>query len=174
MHIFITGEVGVGKTTLLKYLLEQLPKEKIYGFYTQKLSKEEQLGGKGEVYLSAAPYKEQIRLEHCVAEILGNRQFNLYLEEFENYGVSLLEAIPDGSYVLMDELGFLESKAPRFCSKVLELLDREIKILGVIKPKKTEFLDTVRAHERVAIYSMTEENRTVLRGMLRQILERES
>lgn len=171
MHLFITGEVGVGKTTLISKLLEGIPKDKIYGFYTQKISPDGKFGKTGEVYMFKAPYEETPKPIHCIAEILGNRQFNIHIDEFETYGVKLLENIPDGSYVLMDEIGFLESNAPRFCHKVMEILDRKVYVLGVIKPKHTEFLDDVRRHKDVQLYNITEDNRDKLTRKLRQILK---
>ena len=173
MHLLITGEVGVGKTTLIKKLLEKIPEDKLYGFYTQKISPDGKWGKTGDIYIFPAPYEEDPKKTHCVAEILGNHQFNLHMEAFEKYGVSLLENIPDGSYVLMDELGFLESKASKFCQKVIELLDRKVCVIGVIKPTHTEFLDKIRSHEKVALYHITEDNRDQLAEDLLQILEKE-
>lgn len=170
MHLFVTGEVGVGKTTLINHLLHQVPKEKIYGFCTQKHSPDGKLGEAGKVYIFPAKQNGKVHsLEneaaetmHCVAEILGKGQFNLHREVFEEYGVSLLENIPDGSLVVMDELGFLESRAPKFCEKVKALLNREVTVIGVIKAKHTPFLDEVRNHSAVEVYTLTEENRDAL------------
>lgn len=171
MHLFIMGEVGVGKTTLLNKLLKKVPQDKIYGFYTEKISPDGKFGKTGNVYIFPAPYEERPKQTHCVAEILGDHQFNLHIEAFEEYGVSLLENIPDGSFVLMDELGFLESKASKFCQKVMETLDRKVCVVGAIKPKHTTFLDKVRDHEKVTLYTITEENRDELIIDLQQILE---
>lgn len=171
MHLLITGEVGVGKTTLISNLLEDVPKDRIYGFYTQKISPDGKFGKAGEIYMFPAPYGLEPKLEHCVAKILGHRQFDLHIEEFETYGVSLLSNIPEGSFVLMDELGFLESNAPKFCNKVMEVLDCKVCVIGVVKPKHTAFLDRVRQHKNVRLFEITVENREEQTRQIRQILK---
>jgi len=64
-----------------------------------------------------------------------------------------------GSIVVMDELGFLESQSKAFCEKVLEVLGQEVTVLGVIKPKNLPFLNQVREHPKVLLYTLTEDNR---------------
>ncbi len=164
MHIFITGERGVGKTTLIHRLVQKLPKEKCYGFYTEKVSPEGKWGEVGEIEMFSARRPEGER--YCLAKLYGKGKQEIYSEVFENYGVSLLENIPKGSFVIMDELGFLESRSPRFCQKVLEVLDQEVKVLGVIKPKAIPFLETIRKHPNVKVYTLTEENRETLTNEL--------
>ncbi len=60
----------------------------------------------------------------------------------------------------MDELGFLESEAFAFQKKSLEILDGDTPVIGVIKPRSSDFLDLVRKHPRVEILEVTPENRT--------------
>lgn len=36
MHLFVTGEIGVGKSTLLRRFLTQIRKE-VFGFRTEKI-----------------------------------------------------------------------------------------------------------------------------------------
>lgn len=62
----------------------------------------------------------------------------------------------------MDELGFLESNAPKFCHKVLEVLDGPYTVLGAVKPRNTAFLERVRCHKKVMLYQITENNRNTL------------
>lgn len=173
MHLFISGDVGVGKTTLIHQLLKQIPDEKIHGFYTQKESPEGKFGDSGGIYMFSAKKQLQQPVKRCVAEILGSGKFDLHLEVFEEYGVSLLEDIPDGSIVVMDELGFLESQAATFCDKVLEILGRDVIVLGVIKPKHTDFLEKVRNHPLVQLHTITEENRVELTKRLEEQLVQE-
>lgn len=156
MHVFITGERGVGKTTLIHKLVQKLPKEKCYGFYTEKVSPDGKWGEVGEIEMFSA--RETNGERHCLAKLYGKGKHDIYSEVFENYGVSLLEDIPNGSFVIMDELGFLESQSPQFCQKVLEVLDQDVKVFGVIKPKSLPFLDAIRNHPNVKVYTLTEEN----------------
>ena len=74
------------------------------------------------------------------------------------WGVALLEQAGP-PLILMDELGFMENEAHVFQQKVLEILDGNIPVLGVIKPQSFPFLDKVRNHPKVKVLDITTENR---------------
>jgi nucleoside-triphosphatase len=61
--------------------------------------------------------------------------------------------------IVMDEIGFLESASVSFQQSVMRHISGNVPILGVIKPMRTEFLDTIRAHPNVEIREVTAENR---------------
>lgn len=166
MHLFVTGETGIGKSNLIHQLVNQVPVEKIYGFYTKKISVRIGKENIEKVYMYAARQTNALDQGCCIATILGPGKFDLNLDAFEKYGVDLLDDIPDRSVVVMDELGFLESQAATFCQRVLQLLGRQVLIIGVIKAKQTEFLARVRCHVSVEMYSLTKENREALTQLL--------
>ena len=62
----------------------------------------------------------------------------------------------------MDELGFIESDAPEFCSAVLRILGGPYYAIAAVKTMKTDFLDIVRAHRNAIVYSITIDNRNSL------------
>ena len=77
------------------------------------------------------------------------------------YGVKLLEdcfkAYSD--LIVMDELGFFESNAALFQNKVLEILDSDTPVLGVLKQKDIPFLNNIRNRNDVTIFVVTHGNR---------------
>jgi nucleoside-triphosphatase len=84
---------------------------------------------------------------------------------FDVLGVRILAdraAARRAGRIVMDELGFLETGAPRFQAAVMDCLDGDVPILGVIKPDRTPFLDRVRAHKAVHLIEVTLENRAAL------------
>ena len=83
------------------------------------------------------------------------------LEVFEELGVKLLnEAKPDG-VIVMDEIGFMEIRAERFCDAVLRALEGDIPVLATVKDTElgSEFLDKVRKHPKAEVYMLTPDNR---------------
>jgi ubiquinone/menaquinone biosynthesis C-methylase UbiE/nucleoside-triphosphatase THEP1 len=80
---------------------------------------------------------------------------------FDVYGVKLLEdcfkAYSD--LIVMDELGFFESNAALFQNKVLEILDSDTPVLGVLKQKDIPFLNNIRNRNDVTIFVVTHGNR---------------
>lgn len=77
---------------------------------------------------------------------------------FDSLGTELLQNIPHHSTVLMDELGFMELKAPHFCQKVRKILDQPCQVIGVIKEKSNPFLDDIRQHPLVRTVELRRDN----------------
>ena len=70
----------------------------------------------------------------------------------------------------MDELGFLERGALAFQCAVLDALDEDTPVLGVVRQGASGWLDALRRHERVEEITVTEENRDTLPGEIRKRL----
>lgn len=165
MHRLIVGEPGVGKSTLIRRLLEQIDRL-VYGFYTQKEAPD--AAGKAHVYIHAPNRPRQCtdgnRVGTCAA---GGA--NGFPEAF-NRAAGLLRNIPQGSVVVMDELGVMESGAVGFCRAVMAVLDGASPVIAAVKPKQTSFLQEVRSHPKARIYPINETNRDELfRTILREI-----
>ena len=168
--IFVTGAVGVGKSTLLRRVIDTCaPTRNIYGFHTEKVSSEGRSGATGKVFIYPASGLSIQDRDHCVSDILALNSFNMHTEVFDTLGVALLSDIPCGEVVLMDELGFLESTAPKFCEKVMETINGDCLVLGAIKPVAIPFLDAVRANPYVTLFELTEQNRDCVAEEIIQI-----
>ena len=120
MNIIVCGCSGSGKTTAIKRILTGA-EEPIYGFWTEKLAEDPQTGsapvyihGCGE-QLSFAPDHQIGSCKNCCAE--------KHPEVFDDVGVALLRGIPEGSLVLLDEIGVMEEAAKKFTARLFELLD---------------------------------------------------
>lgn len=171
MKIIITGQIGIGKTNFLNALVAQLnlDDDKIYGFITEKHLYNEQIVDVGSVNIFP-PYHQHILSDNNrVAELIGNNKWVCYQEVFETIGVNLLSNIPKGSLVVMDEIGFLESKAPNFSQKIREIIDGDYNIIAVIKPQSTPLLDYIRNKKDILLYNITPENRSLLRSQINDI-----
>lgn len=157
MHLFLTGEIQVGKSTLLSALLRSLGLPAC-GFCTCWRRTE------AEDTLHLLPWgmdadcgadNQVARRRNGRAEILPGR--------FDALGPELLTPRPGCAVMVMDELGFLERNDLRFQEAVLCALDGPLPVLGVIKPRQEPFLDRVRAHAGVQLVTVTPENRDDLR-----------
>lgn len=154
-HIFLTGKVQVGKSTIIRRLLssEVCAGKTLGGFRTVNLGR--------YVYIMGA---DQTISQCSEKNICGYRYMDRcnvdsYPEVFDGLGCSLLENTDRADIIVMDELGFLESKARLFQRRILEILDGDTPVIGVIKPKRSEFLDRVREHPQVTVLEITPENR---------------
>lgn len=164
MNLFLTGPVQVGKTTLLNLIIQTL-NVKIYGFYTKPYSNNSSvIGYKMFDYTSTIePFTIGIKDTPTTCQPV--------IENFETNGVSLLNtALESDDMIILDELGILESKAYEFQEKILECLDSNNLVLGVIKKKHNTFLSQIRNRKDVIIIEVTPENRDSLLGEIMNLL----
>lgn len=160
MHTLIVGERGVGKSTLIRRVLEACGRP-VYGFETKKEdSLADELRG-SPVYLYEA-WRQRRRTEENLVGYCKNHRFDASAQAFDNFSPKLREPMEKGGIVLLDELGFMESRAEKFCAAVLDLLDGQVPVIAAVKTKDTPFLQAVRSHPRAKCFYITEENRDEL------------
>lgn len=156
MKVALTGEIQVGKSTIIRKLAVAYANQ-IGGFLTMSRQRDD---GYLDVFIvpaadPEAPCSEKNRIgirllqgRYCAAP-----------QAFETAGCQILDAAADKALVIMDELGMMENQAAAFQAKVLEILNGEQDVLIVVKPRHTEFLDSVRAVPGLVIMEVTKQNR---------------
>lgn len=159
MNMLFCGEIGVGKSTLIQKLLDTL-NEPVYGFYTVKAPFAND--GQSRVYLhKAGVFPRLFTDENCIGICADDKRIPRPWV-FDSLGNAILENIPAGSVVVMDELGVLESRSPVFCQRVISVLDGPYRVLGAVKTADTPFLNSVRSHRNCRTHHITPQNRDVL------------
>ncbi|MHC1748385.1 MAG: nucleoside-triphosphatase [Cellulosilyticaceae bacterium] len=152
-HIFVTGERGVGKSTLIQTVLNYLNLNPS-GFFTVK--------GKDDngVYLYEAQNQNPIfNAKNRIGMRQPERGFEAFPKVFDTLGVDILNKSQQGDIIVMDELGVMENNAALFCQTVLNLLEDEKPILGVIKLSDTAFLESIKNHPNTTVFVVTASNR---------------
>jgi nucleoside-triphosphatase len=166
MHIFLTGEKKVGKTTLIKEFLSRTGAT-ADGFVTYW----EPLGDRERrLYLARHGADPESDERYLVAPDDGDglKFTENTIATFDIHGSNILAASGKREYIIMDELGFLETKSPVFRQAVMRCISGGVPILGVLKSSRTEFLDAIRAHPKVIVREVTAKNRD---GILQWLLE---
>lgn len=161
MILLIQGEMGVGKTTLIRRLLgDRLPEAR--GFWTRKEAE-----GEGfSIYIHPLGQPPRYGEENRVGQRLPGQPRRAFPEAFQRAAV-WLEAIPPGGVAVLDELGVLEEEAPRFQQAAVELLRRSSVALAAVKPADTPFLNRVRSLPGARLCHITPDNREELYLRLR-------
>lgn len=168
-HIFITGERGVGKSTLVRRLIEHtdLP---LYGFMTKMDPPDAE--GYHEIYMypAALPIANRVRGKENLIGRCDRVHHHIHPEVFAALGVELIKAAKPDGILIMDELGFMEAGVPAFREAVFEALRGDIPVLAVVKARyDVSFLNTVRTAEKGTLYTVTAENREKLFEELKNI-----
>lgn len=156
-HIFLTGEKQVGKSTLLRKLIDRRALE-CTGFETRAFYLEGERRGftlHGRVQMP--PYENDC----VVCARVGERKSVPVLPVFEENGVRMLTLSLNAPapFLLMDELGRLERQAPAFCAQVLACLDSGKRVLGVLQRCDAPLVQAIAAREDVTLIDITPENR---------------
>lgn len=161
-HILICGDVGVGKSTLIRKLILSAGKP-VYGFATKRLTHEKD--GFFPIYIHPADRPEEERTyspDNYIGRCDG-KIHDVKYDVFNKEGVRLIEGAKDDGLLIMDELGFMEAKAEKFVDAVFKALDGDVQIIAAVKSRRdVPFLEEVRNHPKSEVFRITKENRDQL------------
>lgn len=165
-NILLTGRPGMGKTTVIRRIVEQLQGWKVCGFYTQELRQQGRRMGFQVVTLDGR--------EGCLAEVGLNSpyrvgRYGVDLESFERLALPAL-TVPQADLIVMDEIGKMECFSQSFQQAVQGALDGPLPVLGTIGRGGPPFMRSVRGRGDVQLIEVTRANRTELPGRLAQML----
>ncbi len=168
-NLLLTGTPGVGKTTVIRKVLEALPKEiAVDGFFTEEVRE------RGE------------RIGFQIVTFDGQREW-LAHKGFPSphrvgpYGVNvaaiaaiLVPALERGlrqaDLIVIDEIAKMELSHPAFAEAVWRCLESPKLVLGVLQKSRLPFLDRVRAREDIWLWEVTKGNRNHLPSQIVPVL----
>lgn len=160
-HLFLTGEKGVGKSTLID-LLHERAGGRAGGFRTRRVFTVRP--GEATVHLLRAATDEQPCEENLLFSCSAPGED--MVGRFDSLGCAALRDGEGCGLLLMDELGPHEAEAEGFQRAVTAALDGEARVLGVLQRADSPFLAAIAAREDVAVLEVTRENRDGLAALL--------
>ena len=167
-HIFLTGDIQVGKSTIIQKYIEAHPEYCVGGFRT--VWKKERWNNKNTIHIVPALKLEELTERNRVGlreGVFPDRTATDYPEVFNTAGVILLSHPEEHDLIIMDEIGIGENEAMAFQKAVLSVLDSDVPVLGVVRDKPGVLTDAVRNHPNVQTVVVTVENReNVLKELL--------
>jgi nucleoside-triphosphatase len=169
INLFVTGQPGVGKTTLIERVLGALD-VRAGGFYTREIRR---CGSRVGFAIVGLDGTEGVLAQVGLESPFRVGRYGVNRRDLERVGVPAIErAIRDAELVVMDEIGRMELCSEAFQSAVIRALDSPAPVLGTLQARSNEFLDAVRAREDVAVINVTTANRECLVPVLRdRVLE---
>ena len=158
-HLFLTGPKQIGKSTVLRKLLQDR-EGKIGGFRTVRILLED-----GASIHMVAPSESEYTDEN---RIFSRRKGILHIDpaDFDRIGCNLLADSHNCDLILMDELGPSEANSEQFRQAVWNVLDGAVPVYGVLQVADSDFLDAVAARPDVEVITISEENRNSMPDLL--------
>ena len=163
-NILLCGDVGVGKSTLIRRLLEETQLT-VGGFCTKMDKDSEEEMHPIYIYPAAVPVELRQRNRGNLVGRCGDfgRKKEIFAEVFDAVGTAYLQDTQGCQVMVMDEMGFMESEAHQFRNAVLRALDGDLPVLAAVKNRRdVDFLRQVLTHPKGAVYRITPENREEL------------
>lgn len=163
MHIFLTGDLQVGKSTIVRGVAASsgLTCGGFLTFFSADRQAEDRnlyLYGVGEVI----DYAD----DHVVVRFEEGRPMP-DAARFDSLGTERLSsAQANAALIIMDECGRLERDAAAFQGAVLAALDGPVPVLGVVRQNAGGWTQQILDHPYVRLITVTEANRDALAASL--------
>jgi len=159
-HLLIVGRPGVGKTTLMKRLVQALRGYPVDGFVTEELREGQQRMG---FWLSPLDGR-QVLLAHRRMETgvrVGSYQVNVAV--LDGVAVSVIRrGIRHAVLLLLDELGKMELCSNALERAVQEAFDRGPSIVATVGLSPNPFLEALKRRKDVELIPLSHANRAVV------------
>lgn len=157
MHIFLTGEIQVGKTTVIARTLSQL--KITYGGFKTYFGPDRGSGSR-LLYMNTAHELNILSKENGVVCFRDGCLPEVFTEKFNTRGVEIIQSAREYSkLILMDECGNFEDDAFEFQKEIMNTLDGDKPVFGVVKLDSRGWTDRLRNHSNVKLITVTRENR---------------
>lgn len=164
-NIFITGERGIGKSTLLEKIIKNVDCS-IGGFIQEKIFTDKTTCF-NVVSLYNLKDSYTIGIYHREKDVLYSDMnvFNIISKNI------LLKSLGDRKLIILDELGFMEENSPLFKDTIIKILNCDIPVLGVLKECDTNFIQQIKMREDVNVIRINENNRNSMEDKILHMLK---
>jgi nucleoside-triphosphatase len=160
-HFLITGKPGIGKTTLIKKIVQEIkntfPNCNITGFYTNEIRQD---GLRIGFDIHTIDGRQGILARSNEAQFKSKMRVGKYfvdITDLENLVVPLL--YNSTNLLIIDELGKMELFSSKFRKAVNFAFNNQPRVIATLPYYKHSFLDSIRKRQDVKIFELTRSNR---------------
>jgi nucleoside-triphosphatase len=156
LRLFLTGNPGVGKTTLIRAIAERLSGINCAGFYTEEIRQSGERTGFRIMTLDGG--KAALASIGTKKPTVG--KYSVRIEEFEKLVLRYIDPIlTSADLYIVDEIGNMELLSQQFRAKLTDLLAGPTNLLATISKKADGFVNQIKRRADAEIVEVTRSNR---------------
>lgn len=158
-NILISGLPGIGKTTLIKNLIQKIPLSRPIGFYTEEIRYEGERKGFQAISLDG----EKLILAHELLQSGYNvGKYKVDVKGFDKF-LDNIDFFRDRERpVIIDEIGKMECLSGKFVKIISELLDSPAAFVASIAHTDGGIKGRIKKRDDVLLYKMNLDDRDTL------------
>jgi nucleoside-triphosphatase len=159
MRLLLTGDPGIGKTTIVRATLAHLRQLRCAGFYTE----ERRHQGRRIAFKIVTLDGQEGTLAALGRKEPKVGRYTVHVEEFERLALPQIDSdvTPADLYVI-DEIGKMELMSPRFRTCLIDLLARPTHLFATIAKRGKGFLEQIKGRNDVNLLEVNYLNRDLL------------
>ena len=145
-NLLITGLPGVGKTTLIKKMSEELKHLHPVGFYTTEIREE---GTRKGFELISLEGRKGILSHIDIKSPYRVGKYKVDIKSFEDFLDQIKFSAPTIGLIIIDEIGKMECYSDKFKKLLKEILDSEKWVIATIALKGSGLIAEIKEKERI-------------------------
>ena len=157
-NIFLTGPPSVGKTTIIKKVIEKINKP-ITGFYTEEIREADKRIG---FLLITLDGKKGYLAHQDIKSNYYIRRYGVSIENIENLSIPSITPKTKDDIIIIDEIGKMECFSEKFKIAATNALNSSNIVIGTIAIGGTDFIQNIKKRHDIKIYEVTQNNRDEL------------
>jgi len=133
MNIFITGNPGCGKSTLIQKFLQEISDKKVSGIITPEI----RVNGarQGFKIIDLASRQEEVLASVNIERGPGVSRYKVNIEGIERIVDKFLESYKDSDYVAIDEIGMMEFYSKKFKETIRMVLSSDKNVIATLSKR---------------------------------------
>jgi nucleoside-triphosphatase len=155
-NILITGLPGVGKTTLVKKLFEELKHLHPAGFYTEEIREGGQRKGFELISLDG---KRGVLSHKDIKSPYRVGKYKVDIESFESFLDSLPFFDALNGLIIIDEIGKMECLSDPFKNLLKKIFKSGKLVVATIALKGSGLIAEIKKRQDIKLFEMTKDNR---------------
>ncbi len=154
--LLLTGTPGIGKTTMIRHVAEQLNDKRLSGFYTREIRS----GGYRKGF-ELICFNGQARVFAHVdfPKHFRVSKYGVDVTVLDNIAENVLSTKQRVDLYLVDEIGRMECFSEKFVCAIRKLLNSDEKIVATVALRGTGLIEEVKQRRDVTLWKFTHENR---------------